>query len=179
MDDKILNIINAFNLAHVKCDVWIKIEFSVEYSTCPVEDSTSYGKPFWTKAVENFLGRSRIFSDGREFSWTVENFLGRSRIFSDDRKFSRTVENFLGRSRIFSDDREFSRTVENFLGRSRFFTDGRDFSRTVEIFLGRSRFFSDGREFSRTVEILNFSRSVEIFPRTLQLFLQFDYVAEK
>ena len=73
----------------------------------------------------------------------------------------------------------FSRTVENFLGRSRIFWDGRDFSRTVEIFLGRSRFFSDDREFSRTVEILNFSRSVETFPRTLQLFLQSDYVAEK
>ena len=106
-------------------------------------------------------------------------FLGRSRIFSDGREFSRTVENFLGQSRFFSDGREFSRTVENFLGRSRIFSDGREFSRTVEFFLGRSRFFSDGREFSRTVEILNFSRSVEIFPRTLQLFLQFDYVAEK
>ena len=64
-------------------------------------------------------------------------------IFSDGREFSRTVENFLGRSRIF-------------LGRSRIFSDGREF-------------FSDGREFSRTVGILNFSRSVEIFPRTLQL----------
>ena len=106
-------------------------------------------------------------------------FLGRSRTLSDGREFSRTVEIFLGRSRFFSDGREFSRTVENFLGRSRIFWDGRDFSRTVEIFLGRSRFFSDGREFSRTVEILNFSRSVEIFSRTLQLFLQFDYVAEK
>ena len=48
----------------------------------------SYGKPFWTKAVE-------FFSDGREFSRTVENFLGRSRIFSDGRdfKFSQTIEN--------------------------------------------------------------------------------------
>ena len=27
MDDKIFNIINAFSLAHVKCDVCIKIEF--------------------------------------------------------------------------------------------------------------------------------------------------------
>ena len=93
--------------------------------------------------------------------------------------FSRTVENFLGWSRIFSNSLDFSRTVENFLGRSRIFSDGREFSQTVENFLGRSRFFSDGREFSRTVDILNFSRSVEIFPRTLQLFLQFDYVAEK
>ena len=41
MDDKIFNINNAFNSANVKCDVWIKIKFPVEYSTCPVEDSTS------------------------------------------------------------------------------------------------------------------------------------------
>ena len=41
MDDKIFNIINAFNSARVKCDVWIKIEFPVEYSTCAGEDSTS------------------------------------------------------------------------------------------------------------------------------------------
>ena len=127
----------------------------------------------WEYTMESHFGQRSSFSR------TVENFLGRSRIFSDSRDLSRTVEIFLGQSRIFSDGREFSRTVENFLGRSRFFTDGRDFSRTVEIFLGRSRFFSDGREFSRTVEILNFSRSVEIFSRTLQLFLQFDYVAEK
>ena len=62
---------------------------------------------------QNF--RSRIFSDGREFSRTVENFPGRSRIFSDDREFSRTVENFLGRSRIYSDSRDlkFSQTIEN------------------------------------------------------------------
>ena len=37
MDDKIFNVINAFNSAHVNCDVWIKIEFPVEYSTCPVD----------------------------------------------------------------------------------------------------------------------------------------------
>ena len=51
-------------------------------------NSAQYGKPFWTKAVE-------FFSDGREFSRTVENFLGRSRIFSDGRdfKFSQTIEN--------------------------------------------------------------------------------------
>ena len=96
-----------------------------------IQNGGSYGKPFWTKAVE-------FFSDDREFSRTVENFLGRSRIFSDGREFSRTVENFLGRSRIFSDDREFSRTVENFLGLSRIFSNGREFSRTVENFLGRS-----------------------------------------
>ena len=108
----------------------------------------------FSRTVENFLGRSRIFSDSRDFSRTVEIFLGRSRFFSDGRDFPWTVENFLGRSRIFSDGREFSRTVENFSW------DGRDFSRTVEIFLGRSRFsrtveiflgrpriFSDGRDF--------------------------------
>ena len=57
----------------------------------------------FSRTVENFLGRSRIFSDGRDFSRTVENFLGRSRIF-------------LGRSRIFSDGRDF-----------KFFSVGRDF----------------------------------------------------
>ena len=63
-----------------------------------------------------------------------------------------------------------TRTVGIFLGRSRFFSDGRDFSQSVEI-------FSDGRDFSR--EIINFSYRVEFFPRTVQLFLQFDCVAEK
>ena len=101
----------------------------------------------FSRTVENFLGRSRFFSDGRVLSRTVEIFLGRSSIFSDGREFSRTVENFLGRSRFFSDGRYFSGTVEIFLGRSRFFSDGRDFSRTVENFLGRSRIFSDGRYF--------------------------------
>ena len=62
----------------------------------------------FSRTVENFLGRSRIFSDGREFPRTVENFLGRSRIFSDGREF-------------FWDNREFSRTGENFLERSRIF----------------------------------------------------------
>ena len=79
----------------------------------------------FSRTVENFLGRSRIFSDGREFSRTVEIFLGRSRFFWDGRDFSRTVENFLGRSRIFSDGRYFE-----------FFSVGRDFE-----------FFSVGRDF--------------------------------
>ena len=86
---------------------------------CPLRHSI--WKAILGKSGRVFLGRSRIFSDGREFSRTVENFLGRSRIFSDGREFSRTIENFLGRSRIFSDGREFSRTVEilNFLRQSR------------------------------------------------------------
>ena len=85
-----------------------------------IKTATSFNCGILWKAILDksgrvFLGRSRIFSDGREFSQTVENFLGRSRIFSDDREFSRTVENFLGRSRIFSDSRDFkfSQTIEN------------------------------------------------------------------
>ena len=62
--------------------------------------------------MESHFGQKRS-----GFSRTVENFLGRSRIFSDGREFSRTIENFLRRLRVFSDGREFSRTVEilNFL----------------------------------------------------------------
>ena len=112
--------------------VWIRIEYSLVMESHFGQKQSSF-----SRTVENFLGRSKIFSDGREFSRTIENFLGRSRFFSDGRDFSRTVENFLGRSRIFSDGREFSRTVENFLGRSRIFSDGREF-----------KFFSVGRDFS-------------------------------
>ena len=93
--------------------------------------------------------------------------------------FDKSGRVFLERSRFFSDGRNFSRTVENFLGRSRIFSNGREFSRTVEIFLGQSRIFSNGGNFSQTVEIFNFSYRVEFFPRTVQLFLQFDYLAEK
>ena len=57
-----------------------------------------YGKPFWTKAVEILLGRSRFYSDGRDFTRTVEILLGRSRFYSDGRDFSRTVEILTGSS---------------------------------------------------------------------------------